>query len=1264
MVIRQHWTGKKSEVDDSHGCYKRSKNNWTAVALQSFSRARQLTRYWIVDTTTPPQRVTTGEETTTRREAESRSAIPDTEWELQLRKYEAKATAKAEERQRMIGEETGVDFESPWVRLDMAELRRAAQPGLTPRELARLGWAVRRGRDEEEAMLVRLGQSFDRTISRCEQRIGQVPVETLCWLASRDPGRPAPQPFELKQEARARERYRAYWRHSASDRGGGLVVPGDMERDEDLDARVFTFCISSLTQQVIVDQFKNPLLHFTAVLTIDPARAKWRAPGEFTGTLAGLEGATEDNSGDGGRLDEVEAEQEGICAEDLNTFRDGYQRWIADGSYSPFSTITRWMTLGKGFRQKEGGIARIMWEDGRRALSYLGQRIEVQEFRDMAQRLVSELETGSDELLYGEGAALLDQVELANIYDSMMFEGRDSSFATNARNAWLQAGPRVVARIVKAELWSQQRIQYHQEKSRQWLGWLTRLKSKLLLATHIWGGQPGRGPEITSVRHCDTKQLARSVDKAKSIRGYGRKIARFLPERVGRLLQGAPSRVGTHIGVDIGMAGYRHVATELGWTIRGLVVQQQKLEIGAADGDYGSDGDEVNEVTGERQDKSRTELIWDLQATYSSTIARAHYAVNIQFPGQLQPEMIANYREISRLWHERGHGQHQQQRRQIHRKGSQSGNSWRRKRLRFDQDEESPTVKKRRRQSTEAVWPGHDADLEEIDSRIQKGLNTIIVQGARWRMDEQQTAMRQVLRLRGGRALIVVLPTGAGKSLLFMIPSVQAVHGGVSIVVVPFVVLIDNIVARARSIGINYMRWRSAEGEERRANTPARLANLVVVSADQASNNEFMTYVDSLRERRLLRRIFIDECHTIITDVGYRERLGRIRELHRFDQPLILLTATLPVKLEGWFRRQMVASDAEIIRASTAKKNISYSVVRVQGGIRPGGVKRKAVENEVVRLVEETAEIQALEGDKKGVIYCRTKKSCEELAGRVGCSYYHSGMEAGERREALERWSNGGSQSRWITATTGLGTGVDIPGICIIIHAERPYGLVDYVQQTGRGGRRDGEVVEAIIVIQDGGEHEGEGEGSWVLLWTEPVGMTAKCSKRFDVTAATGEKEKKKRERKKREKREKKKRERMKEVQGLKKITARPRGTRTGLRRRERRDIGGGADYSSGWRMWKGWSGARHALGQRWYRSEYEELGEEDKCRRNDKVLPVVLLAQKDDIIREIVEEEIGELPKGEEAWQQWIGQPGEVLGSQMTDGLAVWEAVVRRIGD
>jgi hypothetical protein len=57
-----------------------------------------------------------------------------------------------------------------------------------------------------------------------------------------------------------------------------------------------------------------------------------------------------------------------------------------------------------------------------------------------------------------------------------------------------------------------------------------------------------------------------------------------------------------------------------------------------------------------------------------------------------------------------------------------------------------------------------------------------------------------------------------------------------------------------------------------------------------------------------------------------------------------------------------------------------------------------------------------------------------------------------------------GRASRWIVATTGLGTGVDIKGIVAIVHAEQPYGLVDFVQQMGRGGRRAGEVVQSVII--------------------------------------------------------------------------------------------------------------------------------------------------------------------------------------------------------
>ncbi|KAI8648068.1 hypothetical protein NCS56_01538300 [Fusarium sp. Ph1] len=179
-----------------------------------------------------------------------------------------------------------------------------------------------------------------------------------------------------------------------------------------------------------------------------------------------------------------------------------------------------------------------------------------------------------------------------------------------------------------------------------------------------------------------------------------------------------------------------------------------------------------------------------------------------------------------------------------------------------------------------------------------------------------------------GDVLISMLPTGGGKSILFLLPAFledEAGPGGpVSIVVVPFVLLVDDIMRRARRLGIDCMEWRSSA--ESGSHGRQRDARLVVVGAEVAVGEGFTTYIENIRSRGLLGRVFLDECHTAITDVGYREQLGLLPRLHRFGFPLVMLTATLPVSMESWFRKQMLAEDAPIVRAPTARSNIRYHV--------------------------------------------------------------------------------------------------------------------------------------------------------------------------------------------------------------------------------------------------------------------------------------------------------------------------------------------------
>ena len=152
-----------------------------------------------------------------------------------------------------------------------------------------------------------------------------------------------------------------------------------------------------------------------------------------------------------------------------------------------------------------------------------------------------------------------------------------------------------------------------------------------------------------------------------------------------------------------------------------------------------------------------------------------------------------------------------------------------------------------------------------------------------------------------------------------------------------------------------------------------------------------------------------------------------------------MLTATLLVLMERSFRRYMLMEDAPIVRVKTTKRNVRYRIVTP-----PKGSSDAAVEDSVV---EEVRCLDArMSRGQRGVVFCRTTAQCEQVAEKIGCSYHHSGksMIDAQRKAARERWANGESESRWIVAMTGLGTGIDLRGLVAVIHLEDPYGLVDY----------------------------------------------------------------------------------------------------------------------------------------------------------------------------------------------------------------------------
>ena len=156
---------------------------------------------------------------------------------------------------------------------------------------------------------------------------------------------------------------------------------------------------------------------------------------------------------------------------------------------------------------------------------------------------------------------------------------------------------------------------------------------------------------------------------------------------------------------------------------------------------------------------------------------------------------------------------------------------------------------------------------------------------------------------------------------MFMAPACLP-EARITIVVVPFRKLIDNIVDRARKCGIECVEWTE------NVTDPARL---VFVSADKVESS-FLLYAQGHCDKGRVQRIFVDECHVTFTQSDWRPKLSRLSVVRSFRVPLILLTATLPRVLEIELEFNMQLPVARYIRAATTRTKTQYIVVKVEAG--------------------------------------------------------------------------------------------------------------------------------------------------------------------------------------------------------------------------------------------------------------------------------------------------------------------------------------------
>ncbi|KAA8615982.1 hypothetical protein PtrV1_11378 [Pyrenophora tritici-repentis] len=334
--------------------------------------------------------------------------------------------------------------------------------------------------------------------------------------------------------------------------------------------------------------------------------------------------------------------------------------------------------------------------------------------------------------------------------------------------------------------------------------------------------------------------------------------------------------------------------------------------------------------------------------------------------------------------------------------------------------------------------------LRKMDARAQ--LKRMMGEEAKFR-GVQEAAIKAITA--GESPVVAVMPTGAGKSLLFMLPA-WAEQGGTTVVVVPLIALRGDMAQRCKKLGISCVEWQSRR--------PPDAAAVVLVTPESAVGEEFATFLNRLRATRQLDRIIIDECHIVLNrQYTFRKQMQQLGKLVAVETQMVMLTATLPPSEEDELFRRMHFERGQVrmFRAPTARSNIAYRVVRVEKER-----KRQEVEATVLAMVQ-----QKVRKYKSGkiVVYGNSVPKVKGLAEKLKCHAYHH--HAVGKASMLEEFMGG--KQRVIVATSALGMGVDVPDIRCIVHMDWPFSVLDYAQESGRAGR-DGERSEAIMMVQDG----------------------------------------------------------------------------------------------------------------------------------------------------------------------------------------------------
>ncbi len=310
-----------------------------------------------------------------------------------------------------------------------------------------------------------------------------------------------------------------------------------------------------------------------------------------------------------------------------------------------------------------------------------------------------------------------------------------------------------------------------------------------------------------------------------------------------------------------------------------------------------------------------------------------------------------------------------------------------------------------------------------------------------------------VQSILSGEDALAIMPTGAGKSICYQVPSLML--PGITIVVSPLISLMQDQVKALNEVGVHAAFINSSLTETQIAKAMRFAAEgrykIIYVAPERLESAGFMQFAQNAK----ISMVTVDEAHCISQwgqdfRPSYLKIVAFIDSLP--DRPIVsAFTATATREVKTDIECILKLQNPRVVVTGFDRENLYYSVEHIAG-------KRK--DDFVLDYIQKHP-------DESGIVYCATRKNVDNLYEKlsrsgVSVTRYHAGIDNETRKKNQDDFIY--DRVQIVIATNAFGMGIDKSNVRYVLHYNMPQSMENYYQEAGRAGR-DGDNAQCILLF-------------------------------------------------------------------------------------------------------------------------------------------------------------------------------------------------------